>query len=65
MIERTAADDTVVLPTDSDPAIASQKLQTNLLAIQTVFKNGEGKLTGASRSTSHSQHEMKRAPRFK
>jgi hypothetical protein len=26
---------------DSDPAIASQKLQTNLSAIQNWFKNGE------------------------
>jgi hypothetical protein len=30
----TFADDTAVLATDSDPAIASQKLQTHLLAIQ-------------------------------
>jgi histone H2A len=34
----TFADDTSVLATDSDPAIASQKLQTNLLAIQNWFK---------------------------
>jgi hypothetical protein len=37
----TFADDTVVLATYSDPDIASQKLQTNLLAIQNWFKNGE------------------------
>jgi hypothetical protein len=37
----TFADDTAVLATDSDPAIASQKLQTNLAAIQNWFKNGE------------------------
>jgi hypothetical protein len=37
----TFADDTAVVTTDSDPAIASQKLQTNLLAIQNWFKNGE------------------------
>jgi hypothetical protein len=30
----TFADDTAVVAVDSDPAIASQKLQTNLLAIQ-------------------------------
>jgi hypothetical protein len=29
----TFADDTAVLAIDSDPAIASQKLQTNLLAV--------------------------------
>jgi hypothetical protein len=33
----TFADDTAVVATDSDPAIASQKLQTNLLAIQNWF----------------------------
>jgi hypothetical protein len=30
----TFADDTAVLTTDSDPAVASHKLQTHLLAIQ-------------------------------
>jgi hypothetical protein len=34
----TFAEDIAVLATDSDPAIASQKLQTNLLAIQNWFK---------------------------
>jgi hypothetical protein len=34
----TFADDTVVVATDSDRAIASHKLQTNLLAIQNWFK---------------------------
>jgi hypothetical protein len=34
-------DDTAVVAMDSDPAIASQKLQTDLLAIQNWFKNGE------------------------
>jgi hypothetical protein len=33
--------DTAVVVTDSDPAIASQKLQTDLLAIENWFKNGE------------------------
>jgi hypothetical protein len=37
-ITATFVDDTVVLATDSDPAIASYKLQTNLLAIQNWFK---------------------------
>jgi hypothetical protein len=35
----TFADDTAVLATDSDPAIASQKLQSNLAAIRNWFKN--------------------------
>jgi hypothetical protein len=34
----TFADDTAVLATDSDPGIASQKLQTNLDAIQKWLK---------------------------
>jgi hypothetical protein len=58
----TFADDAAVLATDSDPAIASHKLQTNQLAIQNWFKNGEWKLTNPSRSTSHSLHEEKCAP---
>jgi hypothetical protein len=35
------SDHTAVLAMDSDPAIASHKLQTNLLAIQKWFKNVE------------------------
>jgi hypothetical protein len=34
----TFADDTSVVATDSDPAIASYKLQTNLLAIENWFR---------------------------
>jgi hypothetical protein len=34
----TFADDTAVIAMDSEPAIASQKLQINLLAIQNWFK---------------------------
>jgi hypothetical protein len=34
----TFADDTAVLATDSDPGIASQKLQTNLDAVQKWLK---------------------------
>jgi hypothetical protein len=37
----TLADDTALVAKDSDPAIASHKLQTDLLAIQNWFKNGE------------------------
>jgi hypothetical protein len=37
----TFADDTAVVATDSDPSIASHKLQTDILAIQNWFKNGE------------------------
>jgi hypothetical protein len=37
-ITATFADDTAVVATNSDPAIASQKLQTDLLAIQNWFK---------------------------
>jgi hypothetical protein len=37
-ITATFADDTAVLATDSDPDIASQKSQNNLLAIQNWFK---------------------------
>jgi hypothetical protein len=40
------ADDTAVLATDSDPAIASQKLQTNLLPIQGWFKKWRMKTKG-------------------
>jgi hypothetical protein len=50
----TFADNNGVLAMDSDPAIASEKLQTNLLEIQNWFKNGEQKLTDPSQSTSHS-----------
>jgi hypothetical protein len=42
----TFADDTAVLATDSDPAIAAQKLQTNLLAIQNWFKKWRMKANG-------------------
>jgi hypothetical protein len=37
----TFANDNAVVAMDSDPATASQKLQTNLLAVQNWFKNGE------------------------
>jgi hypothetical protein len=37
----TFAHDTAVVATDSGPAIASQKLQTNLAAFHNRIKNGE------------------------
>jgi hypothetical protein len=37
----TSANDSAVVAMDSDPANASQKLQTNLLTMQNWFKNGE------------------------
>jgi hypothetical protein len=37
-ITATFVDDTAVLATDSDPVIALEKLQTNVLAIQKWFK---------------------------
>jgi hypothetical protein len=46
------ADDTAVLGTDSDPAIATRKLQANL----------ETKLIAPGRPTSHSLHEEKHDP---
>jgi hypothetical protein len=42
----TFADDTAVLATDSDPTIASQKLQTNLFIIQNLFKKWRMKANG-------------------
>jgi hypothetical protein len=49
-ITATFADDTVVLATDFDPAIASHKLQTGLLAIQHWLKTWRTKANG-SKST--------------
>jgi hypothetical protein len=37
----TFADDTAITTSDSVPAVASQLLQTDLLAIQNWLKNGE------------------------
>jgi hypothetical protein len=51
-------DDTAELATDSYPAIASHKLQTNLLGIQNWFKKWRMKASGP---TLHSLHEEKRA----
>jgi hypothetical protein len=42
----TFADDTAVLTTDSDPAIASHKLQTGLLAIKKWLKTWHMKASG-------------------
>jgi hypothetical protein len=46
-ITATFADDTAVLAMDSDPAIASHKLQSNLLAIQTWIKKCRMKANGS------------------
>jgi hypothetical protein len=43
----TFADDTAELDTDSDPVIASYKLQTNLLAIRNWFKKCRMKANGS------------------
>jgi hypothetical protein len=45
----TFAYETAVVATDSDPAIASQKLQTNLLAIQDWFRKWRRKANESSR----------------
>jgi hypothetical protein len=42
-----SADDTAVVATDIDPTIASQKLQTNLLAIQNWYKEWRMKANGS------------------
>jgi hypothetical protein len=43
----TFADNTAVLAMDRDPAIALQKLQTNLLAVQNWFKKWRIKANGS------------------
>jgi hypothetical protein len=43
----TFTDESAVVATDSDPAIASQKLQTDLLAIQNWFKKLRMKANGS------------------
>jgi hypothetical protein len=45
------ADDTAVLATDSDPAIASQSMQINLLAVQNSFK--EWRINANGRKSIH------------
>jgi hypothetical protein len=57
----TFADDTELVATDSDPAIAPHKLQTNYLQSKTGLRNGEWKLTDPSRSKWRLLHEEKRA----
>jgi hypothetical protein len=47
----TFADDSAAVAIDSDPDIASQKLQTDLLAIQNWFKKLRMKASESSRST--------------
>jgi hypothetical protein len=60
----TFAGDTAVLATDSDPGIASQKLQTSLDAIQKWLKRCSMKANESSRSMSRSPHEEKPAHTF-
>jgi hypothetical protein len=48
----------------SDHAIASQKLQTNLIAIQNWFKKWRTKANRCKSIMSHSQHKKKRVSRF-
>jgi hypothetical protein len=55
----TFADDTGALATDSDPGIASQKLENNHDAIKNGSRIGEYKLMNQSWPTSHSPLEEK------
>jgi hypothetical protein len=61
----TFSDDTAVLATDSDPAIASQKLQTNLLAIQKWFKKWRTKANGCKLIHVTFTTRKETCPRFK
>jgi hypothetical protein len=56
----TSADDTAAVATDSDPNIASHKLQTNLLEIQNWFKKWRMKANGSKLNhvTFTTQREM-------
>jgi hypothetical protein len=49
-LTRNFADDTAVIATDNDPAVASSELQTNLLAIQSWLAKWRMKANG-SKST--------------
>jgi hypothetical protein len=53
----TFADDTAVLATDSDTAIASHKLQTGLLAIKKRLKTWRMKANGTQRKLSPSSYK--------
>jgi hypothetical protein len=59
----TFADNTAVVAMDSDPAIASQKLQTDLLAIQDWFKKWKMKSNKSKFNHVKSLHEEKYASR--
>jgi hypothetical protein len=58
----TFANDTAVLATDSDPANVSQKLQTNLLAIQNWIKKWRMKANGCKSIYVTLRARKKRAP---
>jgi hypothetical protein len=54
---------TAVIATDNDPAIASSKLQTNLLVIQNCLAKWRMKANGSKPThTSHSPHKEERVP---
>jgi hypothetical protein len=55
----TLADDTAVIATDRNPAIASQNLQASLLGTQNLFKKWRMNAKDPSRSKSHSLHKKK------
>jgi histone H2A len=61
----TFTDDNAVLATDSDPAIASQKLQINLLAIQNWFKKLRMKANGCKSIHVTFTTRKETCPRFK
>jgi hypothetical protein len=58
----TLADDTAVLAIDSVPAIASQKLQTNLPAIRNWFKNWRIKANGSKLDPRHIHYTKRNVP---
>jgi hypothetical protein len=63
----TFADDTAVVAMDSDPAIASQKLQTDPLAIQDWFKKwrmkaNQSKIQGDLRSIHYTKRNVPPGP---
>jgi hypothetical protein len=58
----TSADNTAVLATESDPAITSHKLHTNLLAIQNWFKKWRMKSNGSKSVHVTSTHKENYVP---
>jgi hypothetical protein len=60
----TFAEDTAVIATHNDPAIASRKLQLKLLAMQSWLMKWRMKPTDPSQHSSHSSREEEHIPRF-